>query len=207
MSLWSYVVRYDSGFAPNPFYGYCTLATCKPLIRKSAQIRDWIVGCGSADKRVGLGGRLVYAMRVTETLPTADYWKDSRFKKKQPMRRGSRKQSSGDNIYFPTPDGWGQLDSFHSLNDGSPNEGHIARDTGTNRILISDDFVYFGADAPMFPVALRNFQGVDICKSGMGQKKIEDPELIEHFEAWLGSLGSGLQGFPLEWQALRAAKG
>ncbi|MEZ1875782.1 hypothetical protein QVM44_32900, partial [Pseudomonas aeruginosa] len=22
----SYVVRYDSGFAPNPFYEYCTLA-------------------------------------------------------------------------------------------------------------------------------------------------------------------------------------
>ena len=31
--IYSYVVRYDSGFAPNPFYGYCTLATCKPDIR------------------------------------------------------------------------------------------------------------------------------------------------------------------------------
>ena len=38
----SYVVRYDSGFAPNPFYGYCTLATCKPNIRRSADIGDWV---------------------------------------------------------------------------------------------------------------------------------------------------------------------
>ena len=34
----SYVVRYDSGFAPNPFYEYCTLATCKPNIRKGADL-------------------------------------------------------------------------------------------------------------------------------------------------------------------------
>jgi len=42
-SLYSYVVRYDSGFAPNPFGGYCTLATCKPEIRKTAQLGDWLV--------------------------------------------------------------------------------------------------------------------------------------------------------------------
>ena len=60
----SYVVRYDSGFAPNPFYGYCTLATCKPNIRRSADIGDWVVGSGSNDRTVRRGGRLVYAMRV-----------------------------------------------------------------------------------------------------------------------------------------------
>ena len=32
----SYVVRYDSGFGAQPFYGYCTLATCKPSIRRGA---------------------------------------------------------------------------------------------------------------------------------------------------------------------------
>ena len=48
----SYVVRYDSGFAPNPFYGYCTLATCKPSIRKGADIGDWVVGSGSNDRNI-----------------------------------------------------------------------------------------------------------------------------------------------------------
>ena len=46
-SLFSYVVRYDSGFAPNPFHGFCTLATCKPGIRAHANVGDWVVGTAS----------------------------------------------------------------------------------------------------------------------------------------------------------------
>ena len=34
MKLYSYIVARDFGFAPNPFYGFCTLATCKPKIAK-----------------------------------------------------------------------------------------------------------------------------------------------------------------------------
>jgi Nucleotide modification associated domain 2 len=30
MKVYSYVVRCDTGFAPNPFWGYCTLAACTP---------------------------------------------------------------------------------------------------------------------------------------------------------------------------------
>ena len=32
----------DYGFAPNPYFGYCTLATCKPVIRRCAGVGDWI---------------------------------------------------------------------------------------------------------------------------------------------------------------------
>ena len=52
MKIYSYIVKRDYGFAPNPFYGYCTLATCKPVIRKHAEIGDiiqgieiWIIFC------------------------------------------------------------------------------------------------------------------------------------------------------------------
>ncbi|WP_225761747.1 hypothetical protein [Acinetobacter sp. Marseille-P8610] len=34
MKIFSYVVSRDFGFAPNPFFNFCTLATCKPKIRK-----------------------------------------------------------------------------------------------------------------------------------------------------------------------------
>lgn len=98
--IYSYVVRYDSGFAPNPFYGYCTLATCKPDIRCSAAIDDWIVGSASNEPTIRRGGHLVYAMRVTETLTFDDYATDSRFAAKKPIRTGSRKQSCGDSIYI-----------------------------------------------------------------------------------------------------------
>ena len=96
----SYVVRYDSGFAPNPFYEYCTLATCKPNIRKGADIGDWVVGSGSNDRSVRRGGYLVYAMQVTETMTFDEFGADPRFESKKPYRNGSRKQSCGDNIYF-----------------------------------------------------------------------------------------------------------
>ena len=124
--IYSYVVRYDSGFAPNPFYGYCTLATCKPRIRQSAAIGDWVIGSGSNNKAMRRGGHLVYAMRITETMTFDAYNADPRFENKKPYRYGSRKQSCGDNIYYrASPDAnWQQRDSFHSLPNGWPKISH-----------------------------------------------------------------------------------
>ncbi len=49
MKIYSYVVRYDAGFAPNPFGEFSTLATCKPRIRKKIQVGDWVIGTGSVE--------------------------------------------------------------------------------------------------------------------------------------------------------------
>jgi hypothetical protein len=62
LRVFSYIVARDFGFAPNPFFGWCTLATCKLEIRRTAQIGDWVLGTGSAGS--GHAGRAVYAMRV-----------------------------------------------------------------------------------------------------------------------------------------------
>lgn len=205
MKLHSYVVRYDSGFAPNPFYEVCTLATCKPGIRKSASIGDWIVGSGSGDRGVRRAGHLVYAMRVTETLTFEQYSADPRFEKKKPFRNGSRRQSCGDNIYFPnvSGNGWNQRDSFHSNVDGTASQAHITRDTGVNRVLVSDDFVYLGGYGPSFPSTLRDSKGKHICKAGIGRAVFDEQPLIARFEQWIRSLGSGYQEAPFEWRKLR----
>ena len=100
-SLFSYVVRYDSGFAPNPFHGLCTLATCKPGIRKHAKVGDWILGVGSNGRDIRRGDHVVYAMRITETMTTTEYWNDQRFEKKKPSLNRSWVAASGDNIYEP----------------------------------------------------------------------------------------------------------
>ncbi len=201
----SYVVRYDSGFAPNPFYGFCTLATCKPGIRKSAAVGDWIVGSGSNARSVRRGGHIVYAMRVTEAMSFDDYDVDPRFQPKKPFRKGSRKQSCGDNIYFrrsrKAP--WEQRDSFHSAGDGSQNPKHVARDTGVNRVLISSHYVYFGGEGPRFPNNLKDHKDRQICKVGIGLTSFDDQELVRALEHWLRGLGSGYQGPPLEWLNLR----
>jgi hypothetical protein len=204
--IYSYVVRYDSGFAPNPFYSYCTLATCKPSIRRSANVGDWVVGSGSGGRSVRRGGHLVYAMRVTDAMTFDEYSLDPRFESKKPYRNGSRKQSCGDSIYFRAASGavWHQRDSFHSRPDGSLNHAHVARDTGVNRVLISSDFVYFGGEGPEFPDDLQDQKGRHLCKRGIGLTAFDDAILIVSFERWIRSLGvSGFQGAPFEWLTLR----
>ena len=60
--LHTYVVATDLGLAPNSFHGVCTLAVCKPKIRRTSRVGDWILGTGS--KTRGRQGRVVYAMQV-----------------------------------------------------------------------------------------------------------------------------------------------
>jgi len=196
-TLHSYIVAYDSGFAPNPFNGFCTLATCKPDIRQRAAIGDWIVGTGSNRAGVRRGGFLVYAMRVCETLTFGEYWHDLRFSKKKPNLYGSYRMACGDNIYYPVEGGgWGQLNSYHSQEDGTCFQKHINRDTSVDRILISNDFVYFGAEGPEIPDDLKD---AGLVLSGRGRKKIEDEATIQAFAQWLEGLGvKGYQGRPFD---------
>jgi hypothetical protein len=206
MRLYSYVVRYDSGFAPNPFYGWCTLATCKPRIRQWAQVGDWIVGTGSDNQLVQRGRHLVYAMRVTEALTFNDYDVDPRFQLKKPYRQGSRKQSCGDNIYYRSAANtqWLQRDSFHSNADGTRRADHVKRDTGVNRVLASDQFAYYGGDGPRIPETLTAADGRPLCKEGIGYYVFDDLPFIAKVEAWVASLaGMGYQGPPFEWISLR----
>ncbi|WP_343829364.1 hypothetical protein [Brevundimonas olei] len=206
--LHSYVVRYDSGFAPNPFYGYCTLATCKPDIRMTANPGDWVVGSGSAARSIRRGGHLVHAMRVTEVLSFQEYDTDPRFARKKPYRSGSRMQSCGDNIYFRNPEdtGWLQRDSFHTTEAGEQHPRHTARDTGVNRVLISEDFVYYGGYGPQIPVDLADANGRPVCKQGIGRNVFDDPNLVVEFEHWIRSLGeTGYQNAPYEWRQLRGS--
>ena len=59
---------FDAGSAPNPEHSVCTLALCKPAIRRVAKVGDIVVGFES-----GNSGRIVYCMRVTHVLAWADY--------------------------------------------------------------------------------------------------------------------------------------
>ena len=202
MNLYSYIVRYDSGFAPNPFYGYCTLATCKPDIRKGANVGDWIVGCGSADRQINQGGKLVYAMEITEHLCFEEYFRDDRFQSKKPNLNGSKKQQRGDNIYSKVNNSWRQLNSYHSNEDGSPHIEHINRDTRVNRVLISDKYVYFGANGPDIPTHMISNEK-KLCHEGIGESKFSTPKdeiMIKKFKEWFYSLNqSGYVNHPFDW--------
>jgi len=153
-SVYMYVVARDFGFAPNPFHGYCTLATCKPKIRKKAQIGDVVIGMGGA--RLGATGRIIFAMRVTSTVDFTRYWRSLEYSDKKPVRNGSRRALVGDNIYHrdSPSSAWRQADSHHSHADGTINRVNLLTDTSVDRVLISEDFFYFGRSAPMVPHAI-----------------------------------------------------
>jgi len=136
MRLFTYILAHDSGFAPNPFWGFCTLATCKPRIRRSAGVGDWIVGVGSV-KTVG-AGKLVYAMQVAEVLNFEEYDADPRFQRKKPKLNGFRQERCGDNIYHRGTDGrWHQRPNPHH------GRKHLSRDVEQGRhVLVAKRFYY-----------------------------------------------------------------
>lgn len=200
MRLYSYVVARDYGFAPNPFYGVCTLAACKPNIRRMAVVGDWVVGTGS--KTRGRAGRFVYAMRVGETVTYDEYWQNPRFAPKKPNFGGSNKQAYGDNIYHrDVKDGhWIQEYSHHSLPGGRPNPRNIKTDTRVPRVLIAEGYVYWGGDGPVVPTEFRDFDGYDICATGQNHKSVFPQEFVKAFTQWFGHLGDyGCVGRPLDW--------
>ena len=203
MKIYSYVIDHDLGFAPNPFFGYCTLACCKPQIRARAERGDFVLGTGS--KSIGLQGRLCYWMQVEDTMSFDEYWADPRFQVKKPNRLGSRYQQVGDNIYHrDAPDKpYQQSPSVHSQADGTLHEAHHKRDTATtDRVLISRTYVYWGANGIAIPAHLAGFihdRPAHLCRF--------DDEAKSAMLSWLSTLpGHRLSGQPAAWAKLDAQK-
>ncbi|MFA6015672.1 MAG: hypothetical protein WC742_11460 [Gallionellaceae bacterium] len=170
MHLYIYVVARDFGFAPNPYHGLCTLATCVPRIRASAQIGDWIMGVGGS--RLGATGKCIYLMKVSEILTFNGYWSDIRFFRKKPLRNGSLVMMVGDNVYHQEAgdDSWIQSDSHHSNPDGTTNHENVKTDTSSENVLVSDHFYYFGKSAPTIDFELINYRN----HRGHSKKLISD---------------------------------
>lgn len=203
MKLYSYIVARDYGFAPNPFFGACTLATCKPIIRRCASTGDWIVGTGSRTQ--GLEDRIIYAMKVSEALSYDRYWRDLRFRKKRPILTGGMKHALGDNIYHRNSEAspWIQSNSHHSHADGSPNIRNIKNDTQTPRVLIGTEFFYWGASGPKIPKRFRQTPQNDVCIGRRNHKCDFSPEFISSFVEWLQSHGvAGYAGEPVEFRKM-----
>jgi len=156
MKGFSYVISRDFGFAPNPFGEYCTLATCKPIIRRHANVGDLIIGISPKNK--GKGNNLIYGMIVEEKISFNQYWNDTRFQYKKPVMNGSIVQMMGDNIYHYNEEikKWFQLDSHHSLMNGKINKLNVDNDTKADAVLISSSFYYFGKEPISIPETLKS---------------------------------------------------
>lgn len=212
-ALYSYVVSSDSGFAPNPFFGVCTLACCKPAIRRAiggrllrqsgradiAALRQadpgyvraqniWVVGLAG----VGLSGRprrsVVFVMQVTDVLDFESYFAE--YPQKRPARRPPATPADwawhGDAIYTGNdPATARQLAPSAHYNGEAEDEGNKWRDLGGRYVLVSDHFVYFGPDAPYLPIEEK-------LHRGRGHRSNHSPEAIAELEALLNGEWSEL---------------
>lgn len=197
--VYVYVVKYDLGFAPNPFHGVCTLACCKPDIRCVSRIGDWVVGMGGGALKAT--GRCVFAMRVTRHMTFDAYWHDPSFRSKRTRRNGTRVTLVGDNIYHRDNEGaWLQEDSVHSALDGSQDQANTRHDTRTDRLLLSDHFIYFGVTAPVVPPAI--LDGMDY-KNRRHHRTFEIGacgDLIAWIEGQAGGVMNRVLGDPFQFR-------
>ncbi len=179
--LFSYTIPVDDGAAPNPFNGICTLAICKPAIRRNAKVGDWVAGLGSTNAPSGdLSGKLVYAMRVDEVLTMREY--DEHSDQRWPFR-------VPDTNSLHLPDRLG--DCIYDYSSGSPKlrssvhgEENMKTDLGGEKVLISKEFYYFGHKAIRLPKSLTN-----ICHQTQGHKSNSNSQYLEPFKTWIRSLG------------------
>ena len=203
--LFTYTIRVDDGSAPNPFRGMCSLAICKPGIRRVAQTGDWVAGLGSRNAHSGdLSRKLVYAMRVDNVLSLRNY--DKQAPDKWPHRiphvnSADLSERLGDCIYDFSTEPPAQRPGVH----GAEN---ITTDLSGENVLLSQHFYYFGSHAYALPDDL-----LPICHPTQGHKSNANAPYFGRFVNWLHGLNliSGqIYGWPdfiIDWTAVSACGG
>jgi hypothetical protein len=198
--LFTYTIPIDDGAAPNPFRGMCSLAICKPGIRRAADRGDWIAGLGSRNAPSGdLSGRLVYAMRVEEIVSLEEYDRHARVRwphRIPNVRSADLSERLGDCIYDFSSGVPVQRPSVH----GPANE---RTDLSGENALISRDFYYFGSRAIRLPDHL-----LPVCHQAQGHRSSSNSPYVDRFVAWLRSLEfepGQLYGWPdyvIDWPSI-----
>ena len=182
MTLYSYCLRYDDGAAPNPYWGVCTLVICKPAVRRSAKVGDWVVGIGSANSPIdNISTSVVYAMRITQRLSMQEYdnyCQDTQPEKIPDWSNFDFRRRVGDCIYdFGSPCNPQVRTSVHT-------EENRTTDLSGQNALLSDHFYYFGDNPIRLPDHL-----LPIVHPTQGHKSRANEQYAEDFVKWIEGLG------------------
>lgn len=150
--LYSYKMSHDDRFAPNPYHGVLTLATCKPRMRHSVGDGNWIAGWTSRSMKthstpVGRE-KLVYLAKVTKKLSYGEYWEA--FPNKRPDKTGVA--ICGDNIYCPDVT---QSHDYRLIpNLRHETEKQKTKDMNGKYVLVCEEFYYFGGTKDSTPLEI-----------------------------------------------------
>jgi hypothetical protein len=152
--------------------------------------------------RLKATGRCIFGMKVTKTMTFEEYWSADEYAAKKPVLNGSRAMMVGDNIYYRAHSlaPWVQADSHHSYPDGSPNKSNLDKDTATNKVLLSKEFVYFGKEAPEVPQHILDEIGYE---NRIGHRRFPEHEaaiLVHWFKSTTRGLGNMVLGDPFDFR-------
>ncbi len=201
MRLFSYKIKHDTGFAPNPFGATLTLATCKPGMRKSKREGDWIAGFTSKALNGDAKGseRLIYLMKVDKKLLFRDYFADERFKDKIPnMNAKGAQAKAGDNIYKPRSDQMNAIGpvDFEQIENPNHKQHDVSRDLSGKFVLVADEFYYFGRNAIELPGDVRPKVPPGMSRYGV---LTHDATKVKKFIEHVRRFGKGCHGLPHKW--------
>lgn len=168
-----YILPHDTGMAPCVDNGLVSLATCKPAIRRTAKVGDWVLGFRPRPVPRGL---LIWAARVGQVVRIEDY---------EPRFRGR-----SDAVY--RSDG---RDGFFRLRPCyHPGNEQFRRDISAP-VPVFDKHAswYFGRNPEMLPGHL-----LHLAAAGIGHRVngVNDTDATA-LEAWLaGNWPPGVLGSP-----------
>jgi Nucleotide modification associated domain 3/Nucleotide modification associated domain 2 len=183
--VWRYIVANDGGTAPC-IYGrrMLSLCICKPVIRRGADLGDWVIGF--MPKRFGYG-RVVWAGRVSEILPMGQY-----------RMRYPRRPDAIYTLLRVTPDG-GEVLERTGVGIHADKKSQERDKRGINA-LIFREFWYWGGDAPPAPAKIA---GLAYYRQGQTTRNA-GPKEAEELEEWLSQWPSGVHGQPRDAAAKRS---
>jgi len=150
MNLHTYRLTVDDGSAPNPYGGICSLAICKPRIRKRKVLKkgDWIVGFVGKTLSKTDENNLLYAMKVSEIITFEEYniFCETKCQEKIP----SKTQKTGDCIYFKEDQVFRQRPNY------AHHKGNMENDINGINVILGKEFYYFGKNSIKIPNKFKN---------------------------------------------------
>jgi hypothetical protein len=147
------------------------------VIRRTANVGDWIVGVGSKNVRgKNFSGKMVYEMKITEIMSFAEYDEfccEVLPKKIPDIDSRSYKQKVGDCQY-----------DYSNGKKAVQREGvHLpknrAKDLRGKNALLSNHFYYFGSNAEKLPARF-----LILARQGQGHQSNKNEEIKDEFIKW-----------------------
>ena len=201
MRLFTYRITHDTGFAPNPFHGFLTLATCMPDIRLTKKTGDWIAGFASvalrnnANKGVSINtDALIYLGNISKVITIAEYYQDVRYKNKIPVCKNTDDliACAGDNIYKPLGD-----HTYKQISNPHHDEDNYDHDVDGKNVLIMDEYFYMGREARLIP---RNINiSIPIGRTRYGNKTLSVNEINKLINWVKKEFNPGVNAMPCIW--------